>query len=183
MRNETFESSQCGCQSCPGAGCRCGCAASDNAGGAQRARRRAFFAVAGALILSVVAAGCMHFGAGAVPADLDYASERLSEQAVYRVSYKSETASIPINRMHSWTLHVEAADGRPVTDATVKVDGDMPQHGHGLPTRPRVTRNLGNGDYLVEGMKFQMSGWWVMQFTVSAGERSDVAKFNLMLQG
>ena len=40
----------------------------------------------------------------------------------------------------------------------LKVDGDMPQHGHGLPTRPRVTRNLGNGDYQIEGVKFQMGG-------------------------
>ena len=84
--------------------------------------------------------------------------------------------------MHSWTLHVETKEGRPVTDATVKIDGDMPQHGHGLPTRPRVTRNLGNGDYLVEGVKFQMGGWWVMEFTVATGESSDVAKFNLKLQ-
>lgn len=39
----------------------------------------------------------------------------------------------------------------------------MSQHGHGLPTRPQVTQNLGNGDYLVEGTKFQMGGWWVMR--------------------
>ncbi|NRF71183.1 FixH family protein [Aquincola sp. S2] len=117
-----------------------------------------------------------------MPKNLDYAAARASEQGAYRVSYKSDTTPIPINRLHSWTLHVERPDGRPVTDATVKVDGDMPQHMHGLPTRPRVTRNLGNGDYLVEGIKFQMGGWWVMEFAVTSGERSDVAKFNLMLQ-
>ena len=31
----------------------------------------------------------------------------------------------------------------------------MPQHGHGLPTKPRVTRPLGNGDHLVEGDEVQ----------------------------
>ena len=45
-----------------------------------------------------------------------------------------------------------------------------------------MTRNLGNGDYVVEGVKFQMGGWWVMEFAVAAAEGSDVAKFNLKLQ-
>jgi YtkA-like protein len=107
---------------------------------------------------------------------------RMSEKAAYRVSYQSEPARIPVNQMHSWTLHVETAAGQPVTDATVKVDGDMPQHGHGLPTRPRVTRNLGNGDYLVEGMKFQMGGWWVVDFTIDAAGQRDTVRFNLILK-
>jgi hypothetical protein len=141
----------------------------------------------GGLAAAFVAVGLLggyiqHAGAKGVPEGLDYATVRMSEQAAYRVSYQSEPARVPVNQMHSWTLHVETAAGQPVTDATVKVDGDMPQHGHGLPTRPRVTRNLGNGDYLVEGMKFQMGGWWVMEFTVASGGRSDIAKFNLMLQ-
>jgi hypothetical protein len=187
MRNETIESSSCGCQACPATGCNCGCRASGSTRGTQRSSRRALLGVASALILSAVVAGCaMHLG-GEVPANLDYGQVRLSEQSVYRVSYRADSgadsAPIPINRMHSWTLHVETADGRPVSDATVQVDGDMPQHMHGLPTRPRVTRNLGNGDYLVEGVKFQMGGWWVMAFTVSAEGRSDVARFNLQLQG
>lgn len=147
---------------------------------------RRLFSVGGlaaAFVAVGLLAGCMqHAGAKGVPEGLDYGTMRMSEQAAYRVSYKTEPARVPINQMHSWTLHVETAAGQPVTDAAVTVDGDMPQHGHGLPTRPRVTRNLGNGDYLVEGMKFQMGGWWVMEFTVASGGRSDVAKFNLMLQ-
>jgi hypothetical protein len=63
----------------------------------------------------------------------------------------------------------------------ISVDGDMPEHGHGLPTRPEVTRYLGNGDYLVEGMKFQMPGWWVMDFDVTVDGQSDQVHFNLLL--
>jgi hypothetical protein len=181
MPYATIEAAQCGCVSCSGAACRCGCAQSGTAVDRHGGRRRTFMAFAGAVLVAGLLAGCMSHEP--VPANLDYATTRSSQQAAYRVSYRSETTPIPINRMHSWTLHVETADGRPVTEATVQVDGDMPQHRHGLPTRPRVTRNLGNGDYLVEGVKFQMGGWWVMEFTVSAGGRTDVAKFNLMLQG
>ncbi len=112
----------------------------------------------------------------------DYATQRLSEQGAWRVSYKPEGAAIPIRQLHSWTLHIEGADGSAVTDAVIAVDGDMPEHRHGLPTRPRVTRHLGNGDYLVEGVKFQMGGWWVMEFTIASGGRSDVARFNLQLR-
>ena len=117
-----------------------------------------------------------------VPSDLDYATTRVSDNELFRVSYESSAASVPVNQMHQWTLHVETADGLPVDNATITVDGDMPQHGHGLPTRPQVTQNLGNGDYLVEGLKFQMAGWWVMDFTISADGQTDAVHFNMMLK-
>jgi hypothetical protein len=117
-----------------------------------------------------------------VPADLDYSTTRLSDKGLFEASYTASTGTIPVNQMHQWTLHVESADGKPVEDATIHVDGDMPQHGHGLPTQPRVTKNLGNGDYLVDGLKFQMGGWWVMDFTVTAGGQTDAVHFNMMLK-
>ncbi|HSK65551.1 MAG TPA: FixH family protein [Anaerolineales bacterium] len=119
---------------------------------------------------------------GNAPADLDYSTTQPSENGFFTVSYLPSTGEIPVNQMHQWTLHVETADGDPVTDAVIQVDGDMPQHGHGLPTRPQVTQNLGNGDYLVEGMKFQMGGWWVMDFTITAGDQTDAVRFNMQLE-
>ena len=117
-----------------------------------------------------------------VPSDLDYSTTRLSENGLYRISYTASTNNVPINQIHQWTLHIETADGQVVENADIAVDGDMPQHGHGLPTRPQVTENLGNGDYLVEGMKFQMGGWWVMDFTVTADGQSDAVHFNMLLE-
>jgi hypothetical protein len=119
---------------------------------------------------------------GDVPSDLDYSTTRQSDNGLFRVSYTPSTGTIPVNEMHEWTLHVENADGTPVEDATITVDGDMPEHGHGLPTSPRVTRNLGNGDYLVEGIKFQMGGWWLMDFTITANSQTDTVHFNMMLE-
>ncbi len=117
-----------------------------------------------------------------VPTDLDYSTTRLSENSSFNVSYIASTGTVPVNQLHQWTLHVETADGQPVENATITVDGDMPQHGHGLPTQPRITRNLGNGDYLVDGIKFQMGGWWVMDFNVTAGGQTDTVHFNMMLK-
>ena len=89
---------------------------------------------------------------------------------------------IPINKFLGWKVYVETAAGVPVTDAEISINGEMPQHGHGLPTKPRVTRNLGDGVYEIEGMKFQMPGWWVINLTVSSGGISDRVSFNLMLE-
>ena len=117
-----------------------------------------------------------------VPANLDYSTTRVSDKSIFRVSYLSTEKTIPVNKMHQWTLHVETVDGKPVENATIQVDGDMPQHGHGLPTSARVTKYLGNGDYLIDGMKFQIVGWWLMDFTITADTQIDAVHFNMMLQ-
>lgn len=138
--------------------------------------------VGGIVLLLVIAAGAMIAYMSYVPADLDYSTTRLSAQGLYRISYTPDLGAVPVNQMQSWTLHVETAAGEPVENAAITVDGDMPQHGHGLPTRPQVTRYLGNGDYLVEGLKFHMPGWWVMDFVITANGQSDQVRFNMLLK-
>ena len=137
----------------------------------------------GALLLVALAAtGYMFWRMNYIPSDLDLSTTRLSNAGLYRVSYAPRRGPIAINQLHSWTIHVATADGRPVTDAAIMVDGDMPQHGHGLPTQPQVTKHLGNGDYLVEGMKFQMGGWWVVDFTIDDHGQQDTVRFNMVLR-
>jgi len=57
----------------------------------------------------------------------------------------------------------------------------MPMHDHGFPTAPRVTKELGNGTYLLEGVKFNMPGWWQFVFCIEAGDVEDVVRFNIMV--
>ena len=130
---------------------------------------------AGAALLS----GCMMFARP--PKDLDYGRTRASEGHRYRATIVPQGDTIPQGRLHRWTLHVETAAGAPVDSGDFAVDGGMPQHGHGLPTKPRVTRALGNGDHLVEGMKFNMGGWWVVKFRVASATGADSVVFNLSL--
>lgn len=115
------------------------------------------------------------------PKDLDVARSKMSAQSQYRVSVVPTVDPVPRNSLHTWRLHLETANGAPVDSVTVAVDGGMPQHGHGLPTKPRVTRHLGNGDHLVEGMKFNMGGWWVIKFRINGKAASDSVVFNLVL--
>jgi hypothetical protein len=104
-----------------------------------------------------------------------------SDKEMFFISYESELQPISINRIHNWVVHVESPDGSPVDDATVTLVGGMPVHDHGLPTLPQATQNLGNGDYLVEGMKFHMNGWWQVTISITVNSRSDVVTFDLQL--
>jgi hypothetical protein len=116
------------------------------------------------------------------PSSLDLSSTRFSAHKVFKVSFTSRLDPIVIDRMHSWELKVETPDGQPVSGAQITIDGGMPQHGHGLPTEPAVTQELGDGRYLVGGMKFSMPGWWIVNFHIKARDREDSVTFNLLLK-
>ena len=132
-----------------------------------------------AVALSLALSACMLFARP--PKNVDYARTRTSAAGLYRGTIRPQGDSIPQGRLHRWTLHLETSVGQPVEVAQIAVDGGMPQHGHGLPTRPRVTRHVGAGDHVVEGMKFNMGGWWVVKFRVAAAAGRDSVVFNLSL--
>jgi hypothetical protein len=111
----------------------------------------------------------------------DYSTTRTSERGLFKATITPDGEPIAINEIHTWTLHVETPDGEPVEDAVIEMDGEMPEHGHGLPTKPQVTEYLGDGDYRVEGVKFQMTGWWEVKFEIAANGQTDEVTFNLML--
>lgn len=128
--------------------------------------------------LCVYAAFAWAQGSSAQP---DTEASRLSDEKHFVVRFTSHLDPIAINTMHAWTLHIQDRSGKPVTDATVEVEGGMPDHDHGLPTRPRVTQNQGGGDYLLEGMKFHMGGGWQVTLVIQQGETSDRVTFDLDL--
>ena len=144
----------------------------------RSARTRAWL-VAAAVVASSLFSACMLFAKP--PSDLDYSRTRTSAGGAYRATIRPQGDTIPQGKLQRWTLHLETATGSDVDVCDVTVDGGMPQHGHGLPTTPRVTRALGHGDHLVEGMKFNMGGWWVVKFRVSAAPGQDSVVFNLKL--
>src|SRR5690349_296979 len=117
-----------------------------------------------------------------IPDNLNTDEVRMSEHGSYQVSYVPELKPVPINQIQTWTIRVTDPSGQPVENASITVDGGMPQHGHGLPTVPKVTDYLGDALYRVEGMKFHMSGWWVVKFTINYNGTTDTVTFNLMLK-
>lgn len=81
------------------------------------------------------------------------------------------------------TVRVRVADenGNPIEGARISVDGGMPQHGHGLPTQPRVTQSMGGGIYEIEGVRFSMGGWWELKLAIDSAAGADNVTFNLSL--
>ena len=84
-------------------------------------------------------------------------------------------------QMQTVRVIVRDVEGRAIDEAQISIDGGMPQHGHGLPTRPRVTRNLGDGMYEIEGVRFNMGGWWEFRLAIAGSRGADTVTFNLSL--
>ena len=129
-----------------------------------------------ALLLILLTTAC-----AAPPADLDLALTHATAEKKFVVSLLPPATPAAVNQIHSWRIHVSSPSGAPIAHARIAVDGGMPQHGHGLPTRPQVTQELVDGTYLLEGMKFSMTGWWEIKLTIQSTEGSDKVTFNTVV--
>ncbi len=118
----------------------------------------------------------------AAPVTLGSVAPAESANKQFKGSITSSLNPVVINEMHNWTLHLTTTDGQPVEQATMTITGAMPAHAHGMPTNPQMTRNLGGGDYLIEGVQFQMGGYWEVKFTITAGSQLDDLLFGITLQ-
>jgi transcriptional regulator GlxA family with amidase domain len=105
---------------------------------------------------------------------------RASAKQVYTATLQPRQ---PVRVRELLTIPVRIADakGRPLEGARILVDGGMPEHGHGFPTQPRVTRALGDGVYEIQGVRFNMRGWWQLKLAIDAPAGADAVIFNLSL--
>lgn len=115
------------------------------------------------------------------PANLDLSTRHDSAHRQFVVAIEPQDALPPMNQMHAWLVRVATPDGAPVSHASISFAGGMPGHGHGYPSKPRVTRETAPGVYVLEGVKFSMPGWWDMRLGIDANGVSDTAVFNLMV--
>jgi hypothetical protein len=115
-------------------------------------------------------------------ADIDATVQKTSRNGRFEAAYISDPDPVPVNKLHTWTLTLTTPEGDPITGARITLLGDMPEHGHGFPTEPEVSEGSLNGQYLVEGLKFSMPGWWVVTFHVLIDGQMDRVAFNLILK-
>lgn len=104
-----------------------------------------------------------------------------SNNGLFVVRYQADIDPLAINTLHGWTLHLEDLAGAVVLGARIEASGGMPVHNHGLPTAPRITTELGNGDYRLEGLRFHMTGPWEITLNITAGGVSDTVVIALEL--
>ena len=112
----------------------------------------------------------------------ELATTVLSDDKKYRVTLHSNTFPLPLQKIHSWTAHIEYANGKALENAKIYIHGGMPIHRHGFPVTPRVKKYLGRGNYLIEGIKFSMIGEWEMRLNIKEKTQRDRAVFRIELE-
>jgi hypothetical protein len=135
-----------------------------------------------AALAALAAFAAFAMGCSTPPKDLDLSLDKPSAAGMYRVALVPPAQAPAINQLHSWKVKLATPDGAPVHGARFAVDGGMPQHGHGLPTQPRVTRELADGTYQLDGMKFSMTGWWEVKLDIQGPQGPDKITFNTVVQ-
>lgn len=115
------------------------------------------------------------------PADAEFGlGPRASADGRYLATLEPAEA-LRTRKTQTLCVRLTDAAGQDVDDAQLTIDGGMPEHGHGLPTRPRVSRLLGNGRYEIEGVRFSMGGWWEFKVIVTVPGGGATITFNLAL--
>lgn len=102
-----------------------------------------------------------------------------SALGLYKVSLSSPRVPTPLNEMHRWRIRLIGRDGSVVPGARMSVTGGLRDRPHPLPTAPRVTRDFGNGRYLIEGVKFDRHGWWRLKLDIGAAAGKDSVSFDI----
>ena len=105
----------------------------------------------------------------------------VSRGGTFQVDLSPELDPLAINQMHNAVLLIQTPAGEPVADAQVSITGGMPLHNHGLATQPQVTRYLGDGKYLVEGLRYHMHGAWELTITIETKGQKDTVVIPLQL--
>ena len=86
------------------------------------------------------------------------------------LEWSSEIQPIPTNRIHAWKLTLENDEGHPLSGCLLVVDGGMPKHDHGLPTRPAINETGVQGEYRLHGLRFHMPGAWELKIKADCPE-------------
>ncbi len=128
------------------------------------------------LALVAVTAGCM-----SAPTGLDLSLTRATDDRRFVVTLQPPSPPAALQQLHSWQVQLASPTGQPVAGARLSVDGGMPQHGHGLPTRPQVRPGLSAGSYVIEGVKFSMTGWWEIKLAIDTPQGADRVTFNTVV--
>ena len=148
--------------------------------------KKLFAALLAIAILAIGTSACGHLlamaGAGPQrPAAEEFGfGPRASAKQVYTATLQPRQP-LRLRRLQTVPVLISDASGRPVDAAKISVDGGMPEHGHGLPTQPKVGRSLGGGLYEIEGVRFSMGGWWELKFAIESPAGADRVTFNLDL--
>lgn len=98
----------------------------------------------------------------------------------YVVSYRTQPAKIAVGQHFTVEMAVCPKPGQPAPES-VRVDGFMPEHNHGMNYKPTV-KPAGTGRYDASGLMFHMPGKWDFIFEVRGGGKMEKMTHSVILQ-
>jgi hypothetical protein len=134
--------------------------------------------------------GCTGPSADAPVSEPAWGAERPTQLRRYLVSLEFTPADPPMGELFEVVAHVKARDGTVLEDCVVKLDARMPDHGHGMETKPIDDPGVcpptgtpgpckhAGGVYTTTGFKFHMPGRWAVTVDVSGSEGIDSTAFD-----
>jgi len=111
---------------------------------------------------------------------LSWPATRATAEGGFEITLNPSNGEIEENKHFTLDVTVNSTKGE-LKHLTVKVDGDMPAHGHGMNTKPEGTP-LSSASYRVEGMLFHMGGDWVITADVECDGKTERALFPITIQ-
>ncbi|MGF1727014.1 FixH family protein [Photobacterium nomapromontoriensis] len=81
----------------------------------------------------------------------------------YKITAQPIEKSIKLNKIQSWSITIKDNTGAPVQGLSFEVNGGMPTHQHGFPTQPKLIQEAMPGEYIIDGLKFNMTGRWEIE--------------------
>ncbi len=107
----------------------------------------------------------------------------MSNDGSYFVAYTRTPDPIPLNKMFTLSVSVGSAQdrARALTGIELHADAAMPEHDHGMNTRPKVKTNP-DGTFTVRGMLFHMPGRWELYLDVVRAGITERAQFEVRLE-
>ncbi|WP_020394838.1 FixH family protein [Thiolinea disciformis] len=115
-----------------------------------------------------------------IPSKPSWSLSQLSSKGLYQ-AHLSCTNLPSVGEFQDCRVRLMEINGKPLIKAEIAVDGGMPAHGHGLPTAPQVTLVNDQGVYKIEGLKFNMTGAWLLGFMIKTPEQQDKVVFDFVI--
>jgi hypothetical protein len=106
----------------------------------------------------------------------------LSESKALKVEIFPKEDSYSIGDYHQWVISVKDVSDNPVSYAKIGISGGMIGHGHGMPSQPVVSKEFKPGQYLIDGMLFNMMGEWTLLFSIQTPTLNDKVRFDIELK-
>lgn len=104
-----------------------------------------------------------------------------SSSRALNAQYLVDNEKIPLNKIHNWTIQLTHNYKRSLKGANITLAATMPEHMHGMTTKPIISQGNKEGEFIIEGMNFHMPGWWELTLDVDGYGSRDLIIFNVIV--